>query len=106
MSEETVKSVLFCSTRVAWTPRADSELPVSTYAGKSAFFGLFAPAADQGQLLTLKSHPLGGFSRWGVSSTDIRPRHSVAGSLPSTGRVQSKRVSRVGMKVAWKQAMT
>jgi hypothetical protein len=36
----------------AWRPRADA-VPVSTYAGKSAFFGLLAPAADHGQSLLL-----------------------------------------------------
>jgi len=44
-------------------------------------------------------------SRWGLSSIDISAPHSVAGSLPSTGRRQSKRVSRLGMKLAWKYAM-
>ena len=47
-----------------------------------------------------------GIQSPGVSSTDKRPRHSVAGLLPSTGRVQSKLVSRRGMKFPWKYAMS
>ncbi len=34
--------------------------------------------------------------------TSRRPFHSVAGLLPSTGLVQSKLVSRRGMKLPWK----
>src|SRR5437762_1709178 len=78
----------------------------STYFGKFACLGLFAPAADHGQLLVLYSHPFGGFSRLGVCSIDRMPFHSVAGSLPSTGFVQSNFVSRFGMKFAWKYAMS
>ena len=43
---------------------------------------------------------------FGDSSTDSTPCHSVRGSLPSTGRVQSKDVSRRGMKLEWKYAMS
>src|SRR6476646_5119693 len=49
------------------------------------------------------------FSAWrprGDSVTDSEPCHSVLGSLPSTGRVQSKDVSRRGMKLEWKYAMS
>jgi len=44
-------------------------------------------------------------SKLGDSSIERRPFHSVAGSLPSTGCFQSKRGSRLGMKLAWKYAM-
>ena len=54
--------------------------------------------ADHGQLFELYSHPLFGFSKCGGSSTDSKPFQSVAGSLPSTGFVQSNFVSRRGMK--------
>src|SRR6476620_10863020 len=74
--------------------------------GKSDRFGLDGPAADHGQLLLLKIQPLGGFRSFGVSSTDSTPFHSVRGSLPSTGRVQSNDVSRLGMKLEWKYAMS
>ncbi len=43
---------LLSNSRRAWTARGFS-LPLSTYAGKSAFFGLLAPAADHGELLEL-----------------------------------------------------
>src|SRR5215208_2311845 len=105
MSDSRVKSFLFSNTRMAWTPRGDSALLFSTYAGKSAFFWLLGPAAVHGQLFTLYSHPLAGLSRCGDSSTVSRPFHSVAGSLPSTGFVQSNFGSRFGMKFAWKYAM-
>jgi hypothetical protein len=43
-----------------------------------------------------------GFSRVMVSSRACGPCHSVAGSLPSTGRVKSNFGSRLGMKFPWK----
>ena len=49
--------------------------------------GLYAPDAEYGQSLVLKIQPLGGLSRWGAESSGVRPCQSVAGSLPSTGRV-------------------
>src|SRR5688572_13419139 len=85
-------------------PRGFS-VPLSTYAAKSAFRGLFGPAALHGWLLVLYSHPVAGFSTSGDSSTDSTSPHSVDGSLPSTGFDQSKRGSRFGMKFAWKYAM-
>src|SRR5215831_379955 len=90
---------------MACRPRADS-LPLSTYFGKSACFGLLAPAADHGQLFELYSQPLAGLSRCGVSSIESKSPQSVAGSLPSTGRVQSNFGSRLGMKLPWKYAMS
>src|SRR5205807_6664603 len=50
--------------------------------------------------------PLAGFSNFGDSSTDNRPCQSVAGSLPSTGLVQSNLGSRRGIKLPWKYAMS
>src|SRR6478672_6690690 len=76
------------------------------YAGKRSRFGLSSPAAEYGQLLVLKSHPERGLITSGLSSTECSPFHSVAGSLPSTGFVQSKRGSRRGTKLAWKYAMS
>src|SRR5206468_5229608 len=61
---------------------------------------------DHGQLLVLKTQPLGGFTALGLSSTESTPCHSVRGSLPSTGLVQSNDVSRRGMKFEWKYAMS
>src|SRR5215467_12684364 len=52
INESTVKSLRSCSTRMACNPRAVSP-PVSTYKGKSSFFGLSGPAADHGQLFEL-----------------------------------------------------
>src|SRR5215471_20278053 len=105
MSESTVKSFLSRKTLIACSPRAVSP-PVSTYGGKSSFFGLSGPAADHGELFELYSQPALGFSRCGVSSTERSPCQSVAGLLPSTGFVQSKVVSRRGMKFEWKYAMS
>ena len=48
------------------------------------------------------SHPLAGLRRFGLSSVDSGAAHSVAGSLPSTGLVQSNFGSRLGMKFEWK----
>src|SRR4051794_14766577 len=101
-NDSRVKSFFSPNTRSAWTPRADSNRFVSTYTGNISFFGLLGPAADHGQLLELYSQPLSGFFNCGVSSTACNPCHSVAGSLPSTGLVQSKCVSRLGMKLPWK----
>ena len=53
----------------------------------------------------LYSQPLFGLNTFGASSTEWTPCHSVAGSLPSTGFVQSNFVSRFGMKFEWKYAM-
>src|SRR3954465_8007660 len=101
-----VKSFLSGRTLSAWRPRGDSSLLNSTYAGKSERFGLYVPAADHGQLLVLYTQPLGGLTTFGDSSTASTPFHSVRGSLPSTGRVQSNDVSRRGMKLEWKYAMS
>ena len=54
----------------------------------------------------LYSQPFAGFTTFGDSSIESTPFHSVAGLLPSTGRVQSNVVSRRGMKLAWKYAMS
>src|SRR5689334_22519748 len=80
--------------------------PDSTYFAKSLSFGLFAPAAEYGQLFVLYSQPLAGLCTSGLSSTDSTGPHSVAGSLPSTTFVQSNFGLRVGMKFAWKYAMS
>ena len=50
----------------------------------------------------LYNQPLAGLWRFGVSSIDINGPHSVAGSLPSTGLLQSNFGSRFGMKFEWK----
>src|SRR4051812_40045114 len=102
MSEAMVKSFLSSRTLSACRPRGDSSLLISTYAGKLEGLGLNAPAADHGQLLVLKTQPFGGFTALGLSSTDNTPCHSVRGSLPSTGCVQSNDESRRGMKLEWK----
>ena len=62
------------------------------------------PSADAS---TSGLHVLDGYaSRWATrSSSECTPCHSVAGLLPSTGLLQSKLVSRFGMKFAWKYAM-
>src|SRR5438876_854350 len=69
MSESSVKSFLPSSTRMACRPRAVSP-PVSTYGGKSSFFGLDGLAADRpmpraehGELFF--GHPFVGFVRHG-----------------------------------------
>src|SRR5262249_10153806 len=100
-----VKSLLSFSTLMACTPRGDSDVPRSTYTGKFSRLGLSGPAADHGQLFTLYSQPVFGFIRPGVSSIDSRPFHSEAGSLPSTGLLQSYFGSRRGMKLEWKYAI-
>ncbi|MNC99689.1 hypothetical protein D3C83_180560 [compost metagenome] len=61
-----------------------------------------SPAAVYGQLFVLKTQPPGGLIVFGLSSKPCTPCHSVAGSLPSTGRLQSKRGLRRGTKLAWK----
>jgi len=58
---------------------------------------LLSPAPFQGESFTLNRYPLFGSSKCGDSSTVIKPFQSVAGSLPSTGLVKSKRMSRSGM---------